>query len=71
MYFVMYGVRTAARMAITATTTTTSIRVNPFSFRSRIAHLLPGSPSVRYVPDSDAVVPLPMNYDKLYIMILN
>ena len=40
MYFVMYGVRTAARMAITATTTTTSISVNPFSFRLRIALLL-------------------------------
>ena len=40
MYFVMYGVRTAARMAITATTTTTSISVNPFSFRPRIALLL-------------------------------
>jgi hypothetical protein len=33
MYFVMKGVRIAARMAMTATTTTTSIRVNPASER--------------------------------------
>jgi hypothetical protein len=39
MYFVMKGVRTAARMAITATTTTTSISVNPFSFRRLITFL--------------------------------
>jgi len=52
MYFVMYGVRTAARMAITATTTTTSISVNPFSFRLRIPLLLLGRRSIRSVPQA-------------------
>ena len=55
MYFVMYGVRTAARMAITATTTTTSISVNPFSFRSRI--VLPSSSSTSFDPSLAAVRP--------------
>ena len=71
MYFVMYGVRTAARMAITATTTTTSISVNPFSFRFRIAPLLPacGVRPIRSRPQHGHR--LPINYANLYIMILH